>query len=168
MIGRINDVRLYQSLVRQGVSEYLVSPVGALHLIEVLAGMYVAPEEAPRGKISVFVGATGGCGVTSLSDNVAWMIAEQMSRDAVLLDFDTCFGATNLNFNKDPSGGLITLFGAPDRVDDSLVERLVVKVTENLGMLAAPARIDHEYEPNAASVEALFDALRLHTGTFGR
>src|SRR5580704_17319788 len=33
IIGRMNDVALYRDLVRRGVSDYLIAPVGALHVV---------------------------------------------------------------------------------------------------------------------------------------
>ena len=33
VIGRINDVTLYRELVRRGVSDYVIAPVGAIDIV---------------------------------------------------------------------------------------------------------------------------------------
>src|ERR1700675_1776614 len=38
VIGRMNDVTLYRELVRRGVSDYLISPVGPLQIVRSVCG----------------------------------------------------------------------------------------------------------------------------------
>ena len=43
IIGRMNDVALYRELVRRGVSDYLIAPVGALQVVRAVCGLFSAP-----------------------------------------------------------------------------------------------------------------------------
>ncbi|MDE2353090.1 MAG: CtpF protein, partial [Alphaproteobacteria bacterium] len=76
IIGRVNDVELYRELIRRGVSEYLVAPVSPLRVIEVISGLYLAPDAAPIGRVVSFFAARGGAGSSTLAHNAAWSIAE--------------------------------------------------------------------------------------------
>ena len=71
VIGQLNDVILYRELIRQGVSEYLVTPLNQLQLIESVAALYRDPKAKPLGRIVAFVGAKGGVGSSTLAHNFA-------------------------------------------------------------------------------------------------
>src|SRR5947199_4957614 len=43
-IGRINDVLHYRELVRRGISEYLIAPVGTIDVVRTVCGLYSAPD----------------------------------------------------------------------------------------------------------------------------
>ena len=51
IIGRMNDVALYRELVRRGVSDYLIAPVGALQVVRAVCGLFSAPDAKPVGRI---------------------------------------------------------------------------------------------------------------------
>jgi pilus assembly protein CpaE len=160
VIGRVNDVQLYRELVRRGVSEYLVAPLNPLHLIETISGFYVNPNAAPIGRVITFVGARGGVGSSTIAHNVAWYIAEGLNISTALVDFDLPFGTAGLNFNQDPGQGVADALAAPERLDDVLLDRLLIKQTEHLSLFAAPALIDRDYEADASAYESVVDQVR--------
>jgi response regulator of citrate/malate metabolism len=43
VIGAANDIALYRELMRRGVSEYLVPPLGTLQLIAAITALYADP-----------------------------------------------------------------------------------------------------------------------------
>src|SRR5580693_7270146 len=47
IIGNMNDVTLYRELVKRGVSDYLISPVGVLQVVRAVCGLYSAPDAKP-------------------------------------------------------------------------------------------------------------------------
>ena len=51
VIGGANDIRLYRELARRGISEYLVTPVAPLQIIEAIAGLYASPDSPPIGRL---------------------------------------------------------------------------------------------------------------------
>ncbi len=57
VIGHVNDVLLYRELMKRGVSEYLIAPIGAMQFIEALSGLYNDPATDPVGNIIDFIGA---------------------------------------------------------------------------------------------------------------
>jgi len=142
VVGRVNDVELYRELMRRGASEYLVAPLNPLHLIEVISGLYLNPDAAPIGKVVAFVGARGGVGSSTLAHNVGWCIAERLHVNTAIVDLDLAFGTTGLDFNEEPGQGVADALQAPERLDDVLLDRLLLKSGEHLSLFTAPAAID--------------------------
>ena len=160
VVGRVNDVELYRELMRRGVSEYLVAPLNPLHLIEVISGLYLHPDAAPIGRVVAFVGARGGVGSSTLAQNVGWCIAERFHINTTIVDLDLPFGTAGLNFNEEPAQGVFDALSAPERLDDVLLDRLLLKAGEHLSLLAAPAMLERGYDADLTAYEAVLDAVR--------
>jgi pilus assembly protein CpaE len=163
VVGRVNDVQLYRELIRRGVSEYLVAPLNPLHLIEVISGLYLDPDAAPIGRIVTFIGSRGGVGSSTVAHNVAWCIANRLTINTTIVDLDLAFGTTGLDFNQEPGQGVADALSAPERLDDVLLDRLLVKVGEHLSLFTAPAILDRSYDFEPTSFEAVLDAVRRMT-----
>jgi pilus assembly protein CpaE len=160
VIGHMNDVALYRELVKRGVSDYLISPVGTLQVVRAVCGLYSAPDAKPVGRIVAVVGAKGGVGASTIAHNIAFSIARDLSLDAVVTDLDLAFGTAGLDFNQDPPQGIAEAVFSPDRVDTAFVDRLLAKCTDHLNLLAAPATLDRVYDFSAEAFDAIFDSLR--------
>lgn len=160
VIGRVNDVQLYRELVRRGVSEYLVAPLNPIQIIETISGLYVSPDSKPIGRVIVFAGARGGAGASTIAHNVGWYIAESLKIDTAIVDFDLAFGTAGLNFNEDPGQGIADALAAPERLDDVLLDRLLIKCGEHLSVFAAPAVLDRVYDATDSAYESVIDQVR--------
>jgi len=160
VVGRVNDVGLYRELMRRGASEYLVAPVAPLQLIEIIAGLYSDRDSAPIGKVVAFMAARGGSGSSTLSHNVAWCIAEEMGIETTIIDFDLPFGTCGLDFNDESSQGVADALSAPERLDDVLLDRLLLKRGEHLSLFTAPAALERDYDAMPEAYEAVIDAVR--------
>src|SRR6476620_10710307 len=60
VVGRTNDVTLYRELVRRGVSDYMISPVGTIDVVRSICGLFSSPDAKPVGRVVAVVGAKGG------------------------------------------------------------------------------------------------------------
>lgn len=160
VIGHVNDVPLYRELMRRGVSEYLVAPIGPLDFIEALAGIFRDPEAKPVGRAIAVIGAKGGVGASTIAHNLAYAIASDMEIDTCIVDLDMAFGTAGLNFNIDPPQGIIDAVVDPSRVDAIMIERLFSKVTPHLSLMAAPSTVERTYDFNESNFEPVMDALR--------
>ena len=163
VVGRHNDVELYRELMRRGASEYLVAPLNPLHLIEVISGLYLDPDAAPIGRIVSFIGARGGAGSSTLAHNVGWCIAEELRINTTIADLDLPFGTTGLDFNDEPGQGIVDALSSPERLDDMLLDRLLVKRGEHLSIFATPASLDRDYDIPSDAFEAVLDSVRQTT-----
>jgi len=163
VIGRVNDVELYRDLMRRGASEYLVAPVDPLHLIEVVAGLYSDPQGHPIGRVIAFVGARGGAGSSTLAHNVGWCIAEEQRINTTILDFDLPFGTLGLDFNDEAGQSIADALTAPERLDEVLLERLLIRRGDYLSLFTAPAVLERDYDAGRDAYEAVLDSVRRTT-----
>ncbi|MEM6616543.1 MAG: AAA family ATPase [Pseudomonadota bacterium] len=160
VIGHVNDVLLYRDLVRRGVSEYVVAPTTPMHVIRVISEIFTAPDAEPLGRVVSFVGARGGVGASTLAHNVSWSIANDLETNVVIADMDLAFGTAGLDFNQDPIQGLANAVFEGDRVDEQLMERLLFKCTDKLGIYAAPSTLERDYDIDASAYEPVLEVMR--------
>jgi pilus assembly protein CpaE len=160
VIGHVSDVILYRELMRQGVSEYFVAPINLLHMIQVVSGLYTDPKAKPVGRVMAFVGAKGGVGSSTIAHNVGWLISGRYSTETVITDFDLAFGTAGLNFNQEGGMGIADALSAPDRVDATLIDRLLTKCNEKLSLLASGGVVDREFHIDSNAVSAVLDVVR--------
>jgi pilus assembly protein CpaE len=160
VIGGSNDISLYREMIRAGISEYLVSPLNPLQVIEALAGLYHGQSNLPIGRVFAFYGSRGGTGSSTVAHNVAWSIAEDLQIATTIVDLDVCFGTTGLDFNQDAAQGISEALASPERLDDVLLERLLIKHTNRLNLFISAAMLDRESQFSPESVETVIDAVR--------
>lgn len=160
VIGRVNDVELYRELMRRGASEYMVAPLDPLHLIEVIAGLYADPQGRPIGKVISFIGARGGVGASTLCHNAGWCVAEEFRINTTVVDFDLPFGTVALDFNDEPGQSVADALAAPERLDDVLLERVLLKRGEYLSLFAAPASLERDLDAGIEAYESVIEAVR--------
>ncbi len=160
VIGHVNDVQLYRDLIRRGVSEYLIAPLGTLDVLKTLSELYVAPGARNLGRIIAVMGAKGGVGASTVSHNVAWAIARNLDASTVIVDLDIAYGTAGLDFNQDPPQGVAEAVFAPERLDANMLDRLLSRCSDNLALLAAPAMLDRTLDLPEDAFEQLFDLLR--------
>lgn len=160
VIGHVNDVQLYRDLIRRGVSEYLIAPLGTLDLLRTLSELYVTPSARNLGRIIAVIGAKGGVGASTVSHNVAWAIARNLDASTVIVDLDIAFGTAGLDFNQDPPQGIAEAVFAPERLDANMLDRLLSRCSDNLTLLAAPAVLDRTLDLPEEAFDQLVDLLR--------
>ena len=160
IVGETNDITLYRELMQQGISEYIVNPRSPLQIIKSIAGLYVDPSAPPIGKTVAFVGARGGVGSSTLAHNVAWCSAEEHESDTIVLDLDLPFGTASLDFEQDPTSGLVEALSSPERLDDVLLDRLLQKHTDRLSLFTAPNLLDRDYDLDDQAFDTVIDVVR--------
>jgi pilus assembly protein CpaE len=160
VIGKMNDVQLYRELIRRGVSDYLIAPVGPLDIVRAVCGLFSAPDAKPVGRIIAITGAKGGIGASTIAHNVGWAIARDLMLDSVVADLDLAFGTAGLDYNQDPPQGIADAVFSPDRVDTGFIDRLLSKCTDHLSLLAAPATLERVYDFGSDAFDAIFETLR--------
>jgi pilus assembly protein CpaE len=160
VIGHVNDVQLYRDLIRRGVSDYLIAPLGVLDVLRTLSELYATPGAAAFGRTIAVVGAKGGVGASTVAHNLAWAIGRNLDASTVIVDLDIAFGTAGLDFNQDPPQGIAEAVFAPDRLDANMLDRLLSRCSENLALLAAPAVLDRTVDLGEDSLDLLLDLLR--------
>ena len=160
VIGRHNDVILYRELMRRGVSDYMIAPVGTIDVVRTICNLFSAPDAKAVGRVVAVVGAKGGVGASTIAHNIAWSAARDLSLDSVVTDLDLAFGTAGLDFNQDPPQGIADAVFSPDRIDTAFVDRLLSRCSDHLSLLAAPATLERVYDFGAEAFDSIFDSLR--------
>lgn len=160
IIGRHNDITLYRELVRNGISDYLVTPVKMPDLLSAIATIFVDPDAEPLGRSIAFIGAKGGVGSSTIAHNCAFGISTLFATETILADFDLAYGTANIDFDQDPAQGIAEAVYAPERLDEVFLDRLLTKCSEHLSLLAAPSMLDRAYDFDGSAFQPLIDVLQ--------
>ena len=157
VIGQLNDIGLFRTLMARGVSEYLVTPVTTAQLAGAIARLFADPDAAPRGKVIAFWGARGGVGASTLAQNTAHALGARLSEPTIYVDLDLAFGASLLAFNVDPRQTVGDALGEPDRLDPVLLDRLMVTYDDKVRVLASAADPHQTQTPTLDGIDRLLD-----------
>src|SRR5271170_8042836 len=160
ILGKVNDIILYRQLIARGVSEYLVWPFGVVEFVQTISHLFRAPGAKPVGRVVSVVGAKGGVGSSTVAHNIAWHLATGLEMATIVADLDLGFGTAGLDYNQDPPQGVAEAVFAPERVDATLIDRLLSKCGDNLHLLAAPATLDRLYDFSESSFDSVVDTMR--------
>lgn len=157
VLGHVNDVLLYRELVRSGVSEYIVLPTTPQGIVSAITDLYAADSAAPIGRSVGFVSAKGGAGGSTVAHNVAWAIASTLRQDCLVVDMDLPFGTVGLNYNQDPPHGIADAVLASQKVDQTMLDRLMSKAANHVNLLTAPATLDRAWDFEERDFEQILE-----------
>lgn len=160
VIGPTNDILLYRELMRRGVSEYLVAPIQPLQLIASIGALFNDPAQPFVGRSIAFVGARGGAGASTVAHNTAYAMSERIGANTVIVDYDLPFGTAGLDFNQDPLNGVADALGQPERLDQTLMDRMMVRCTDRLSLFAAPATLETDWDIAPEAFEEVTTRIR--------
>lgn len=152
-----------------GVRKVLASPVDALGFQEALrlaqsrmAAAALASAASKGGVVIAMVGAKGGSGVTFLATNLAYALARQNKRVAVL-DLRLSFGDAAIYLgNTGAKTNLAELAQQYLRLDEAMLEASMAKVSERVHVLVAPATPELAAEVTPASIDKIIEVARRH------
>lgn len=157
VIGNLNDIKLYRTLMGSGVSEYLLRPVAPRQLVDAVAALFADPTASPKGRLVVFWGARGGAGASTLAQNLAWAMGRGQAEAAVYVDLDLAFGTSLLSFNLDAKQHAAEALANPERLDAVLLERFLVAYDDGLKVLASAGEIRQCPPVTFEAVDRLLD-----------
>ena len=160
VVGSLNDISLYRTLVGQGVSEYLVAPPSPEQVVETVLGIYRDPASVPRGRIVAFFGARGGVGASSVAHNVAWLLAQTFKEPTILADLDFTFGSADLAYNLETKQPASDVVAQSDRLDDVLFDKCLIPCGDNLKVLANTGNLNASAPPSTEALEKILDLAR--------
>lgn len=161
ILGTGNDITLYRTLLGMGVSEYLVGPIDPDELAGIAEALFNADGSQNTGRLIAVFGARGGVGASSVATNLAVSLGRELAEDVLLVDLDLSFGTDALALNLNPRQTVLEALAQPDRLDDLLLDRFMVKVDDRLSLLGAPAVLGEGVsDPTPEALDALFTLLR--------
>ncbi|MBC7908510.1 MAG: pilus assembly protein CpaF [Rhodospirillaceae bacterium] len=157
VIGALNDIKLYRTLMGNGVSEYLLRPLQPRQLMDAVATLFADPAAAPKGRLVVFWGARGGAGSSTLAQNLAWAMGRGQPEAVVYVDLDLAFGTSQLAFNLDAKQHVAEALANPERLDAVLLERFLAAYDDGLKVLASAGEVRQSPPVTFEAVDKLLD-----------
>ena len=155
-----NDIGHYRKLRALGVAEYLVNPFDALDLIGVVSGLFHDQGRHLIGRTVSVIGAKGGVGASALAHNLAYGLGQACRWETVLVDLDLPFGAVGLAFNADPVEGVGAALAQPERLDATLLERLLLRHCDYLSLFTAPLDLDTDHAADPLAYRQVIRSLK--------
>lgn len=156
-LGERNDIDDYRALLEQGVSDYLLVHQEPVVLIRAISRLYASAGSGKLGRVLVCAGATGGAGSSTIAQNLAASIARKQGVHAILLDLDVASGSAALNMDIQNAQGALQALQAGERLDDVLLDRLLVPKGANFSVLVSPASFVEDQAPSEAAVLRLIE-----------
>jgi len=160
LISTHNDIELFQSLIKNGVSDYLVGPVTPERLRDSIAMVYQGLEADSDGRVIACMGMSGGVGSSVIAHNLAYELASAYDEKAVIIDFDICYGTASLNFNMQPRQTIVDALGQLGRLDDDLLDQFFMQFEDRVAILASPASLNTGVEITPQSFDLLLKAVK--------
>lgn len=146
---------------RAGAVQVVTLPMDAADLHQALG---VIGAQFDRGGLdrNVFAvtSASGGSGATTIAANLAYELAEQIGRSTILAELTQQMGSVAAMFDVEPRVTLPHLLREIHRVDDYLVERTLVRVTERLRILAGPDGLNSPRPAGTEDFVKILECLR--------
>jgi pilus assembly protein CpaE len=113
------------------------------------------------GRVTSFISCQGGSGTTFLAANLAYTEAAGGQKKILLIDLDQRFGNANLYLAENkPGATLVSLCAQVERLDSALLDASVVRIHDNLDLIAGAGDPAAASEINAEQFEQLLSLAR--------
>ena len=157
-----SDPQILVRCMRAGAREFLAEPVLPSSAGEALVRAAVRRDEVRRqkttaGKLLVFVGAKGGCGVTTVTSNFAVALAK--TDKVALIDLDLQLGDVALTLGLKTGFTALDAFENLERLDTDFLAGLMERHTSGVAVLRAPDEIP-SIQPTTNGLERLLRVAR--------
>jgi len=161
--GEKNPEHIVQ-VMKAGAKEYLVLPVREKTLDRAVEEVRHALAEAGKTSLASvysFISSKGGLGATVLAVNVAVALAVRKKATNVAL-CDTSFqsGDSSVLLDILPPTSILDLCKNFHRLDDALLQGVMVKHASGIELLAAPSHLEDMEEISQEKYEKILDLLR--------
>ncbi len=137
------DMKAAVRLMRLGVREFFTFPLDMSEITAALAraasGQGVTQALQPAaGKLLVFLGTKGGCGVTTIASNFALALQQESEQSTLLIDLGLPLGDVAINLGIRTQFSVVSALKNSDRLDTSFLQSIVAHHDSGLAVLGAP------------------------------
>src|SRR5690349_14049416 len=150
--------------MRAGCSEYLLKPVGREQLLNAVArvgGRRRERLQTNKAQVLAFMGAKGGCGVTSLVTQLGALLASSFSRKTLIVDLHPDFGDAALYLGLTRYRyHFFELVENTDRLDAELLQSFLARHSSGLDLIPAPEGNDMPRRIQPGAIAQTFDFLK--------
>jgi len=146
--------------IRAGCDQFVCEPIDSSDLAAAVARV-ASKRLLTHGKSRCVcvVGASGGCGATSIACNLAMEAAHLTEKKCVLVDLGLQFGDVASNFDCDPKYTFFDLAQIGDDLDQSVMEGVLTELPCKVSLLARPETIEQQSSVTADTVHHVIELL---------
>ena len=162
-LGKKINPELILKAVRLGVRDFFVLPEDR-EVVERTIRSISKAEEGRSGQgtvISVF-SLLGGCGVTTLTTNLAGYLARSPKQRSILFDLDLYKGDVSYFLNLEPHFTITDFIQNIGRIDGELLDSSLAKHASGLSVLGNPRSYEGTEEVTGEHVTRVIQSLRSH------
>lgn len=164
------DAELVIRAMRAGMRELLWKPFPPEQLTDILRrlGREVPGTAHRAGRLIPVVGACGGVGATTIATNLAVELAQLNRVDrperlrVALVDLDFRFGQVAMFLDVQPTYTIAELCETPEHIEAQMIERVMVKHSTGVHVLAIPTEVEQANRISAAQCAGVLAALLEH------
>lgn len=138
------DPDLMLSAMRAGCRQFIPKPIDLQDLSRALRLVVRSntDQQAKTERLICLVGASGGCGVTTVAGNLSIELAQLSADICALVDLQMEFGSVATYFDCRPAHDIADLTNVPNEIDVKMVEQAMTVLPSNVALLARPQCID--------------------------
>ncbi len=141
VVGDWEGVDFYRQVTRDlGVVEYLHKPltrdIVARFFGPLLIQEVIQQDRMDGGRLVTVTGVRGGVGASTIAVNLSWFLGVEANRHTVLFDTDLQRGVSTVLLGMMPGSGVRTMLKSNEKIDVSVLERVVQQVCGRLQVLA--------------------------------
>lgn len=152
-------------IIRAGAMEFVRRPVEPRELVAALdkvARLRGRAVQRRQGRVTAVFSAKGGLGATTLAVNLGACFAERVTtKSTLLVELDTRHSDVVTFLDLRPRYSILDVFESMDRMDESLLQGLMVKHASGLWVLPGPSKMERGYL-GGEQVQAGIELLRGH------
>jgi pilus assembly protein CpaE len=153
--------------MRAGAREFLTLPLLHATMADALERVSTCRTMTPQGKrtskkVFVFLGAKGGCGVTTIASNFAVALAQESGEKTLLIDLGLPLGDAALNLGMAVEYSTANALEDSSRLDAKFLQSLLARHGSGLSVLPAPI----EFSSHLATDEAIDKLLTMARQSF--
>lgn len=163
VVGDRADIGFYRDITtRLGATEYLYKPLTRETVARVFGPTISGVKAAPNlsGKVAAVCSVQPGVGSTTIAVNMALQLSEATKGHVALLDLSLRNGAAALMLGVRTQPGLREALEKPERIDADFVNRVSVRISERMSLVAAEEPMNAEITPTEEGVVGVLDMLR--------
>jgi pilus assembly protein CpaE len=142
LVGTQNDIELFRTLIRSGISDYLITPVTADQLKDSVSKMFEGGGGGKVGRVIAFTGTAGGVGNSIIAHNVAHELSAHYDEQVIVVDLDVAYGTAALDYNMQPRQTIVDALTQTGRLDAAMLGQYLMEFGDTkLSVLASPASL---------------------------
>ena len=156
-----SNPELMLTAMRAGCRQFIPKPIDLQDLSRALRLVTRSntDQQAKTERLICLVGASGGCGVTTVAGNLSIELAQLSADTCALVDLQMEFGSVATYFDCRPAHDIADLTNVPNEIDAKMVEQAMTVLPSNVALLARPQRIDQAANIDPERIASILNIL---------